>query len=165
MDLLGRKLAMKGGMLYMNFLNDLSAFVEENRSHETLGKYVEDLAAAKDLLADVSNDFMTKSMSGDVLYPISCAMPYLNSFSEVVCAWLLLEQSLIAQNRLDEICSEKGANDPEARRALAGENDEAKFYAGKLDSMKFYVTQILPNVQARAASAKSEDRTILDAVL
>ena len=31
--------------------------------------------------------------------------------------------------------------------------------------MKFYVTQILPNVQARTASAKSEDRTILDAVL
>jgi hypothetical protein len=31
--------------------------------------------------------------------------------------------------------------------------------------MRFYVTQILPNVQARAASAKSEDRTVLDAVL
>jgi hypothetical protein len=31
--------------------------------------------------------------------------------------------------------------------------------------MKFYVTQILPNVEARATSAKSEDRTILDAVL
>ncbi|MGW8322287.1 MAG: acyl-CoA dehydrogenase C-terminal domain-containing protein, partial [Thermodesulfobacteriota bacterium] len=50
-------------------------------------------------------------------------------------------------------------------KALAKESDEAKSYAGKVDSMKFYVTQILPNVQARAASAKSEDRTILDAVL
>jgi hypothetical protein len=165
MDLLGRKLAMKGGTLYMNYLNDLAAFVEANRSHETLGKYVEDLAAAKDSLADVTNDFMTKSMGGDPLYPISYAMPYLNSFSEVTCAWLLLEQALIAQKRLDEICAEKGVNDPEAVKALTGENDEAKFYAGKLASMKFYVTQILPNVQARVASAKSEDRTILDAVL
>jgi hypothetical protein len=165
MDLLGRKLAMKGGMLYMNFLTDLNAFVEENRSHEALGKYVEALAAAKDSLADVTNDFMTKSMGGDALYPLSYAMPYLNSFSEVVCSWLLLEQALIAQKRLDEICSEKGASDAEAVKALAGENDEAKFYAGKLDSMKFYVTQILPNVQAMVASAKSEDRTILDAVL
>ena len=65
----------------------------------------------------------------------------------------------------NEICGEKGVNDPEARKALAGENEEVKFYAGKLDSMRFYVTQILPNVRARAASAKSEDRTILDAVL
>jgi alkylation response protein AidB-like acyl-CoA dehydrogenase len=165
MDLLGRKLAMKGGTLYMNFLTDLNAFLEENRSHGALGKYVEALSAAKDALADVTNDFMTKSMGGDTLYPISYAMPYLNSFSEVVCSWLLLEQALIAQKRLDEICSEKGANDAETRKALAKENDEAKFYAGKVDSMKFYVTQILPNVQARAASAKSEDRTILDAVL
>jgi hypothetical protein len=92
-------------------------------------------------------------------------MPYLNSFSELTCAWLLLEQALIAQKRLDEICAEKGAKDPEAVKALADDNDEAKFYAGKLDSMKFYVTQILPNVHSRAVSAKSEDRTILDAVL
>jgi alkylation response protein AidB-like acyl-CoA dehydrogenase len=165
MDLLGRKLAMKGGTLYMNFLNDLSAFVEANRSHGKLGKYVERLGAAKDVLADVSNVFMTKSMSGDMLYPVSHAMPYLNSFSEVVCSWLLLEQALIAQSRLDEIFAEKGAGDGAAQKSLLEENDEARFYAGKLDSMKFYVTQILPNVEARATSAKSEDRTILDAVL
>jgi hypothetical protein len=165
MDLLGRKLAMKGGTLYMNFMNDLSAFVEANRSHEKLGKYVENLAEAKDLLADVSNDFMNKSLSGDPGYPVSCAMPYLNMFSEVVCAWLLLEQALIAQKRLDAIFGEKGAKGPEAQKALAKENDEVKFYAGKIDAMKFYTTQILPNVRARAASAKSEDRTILEAVL
>jgi len=165
LDLLGRKIAMKGGMLYMTFLNDLNAFVEANRSHKTLGKYVEDLAAAKDSLADVSNVFMTKSMSGDTAYPVSYAMPYLNSFSEVVCSWLLLEQALIAQKRLDEILEEKGAKDPQAQKSLLEEDDEARFYAGKLDSMRFYVTQILPNVLARAASAKSEDRTVLDAVL
>ena len=156
---------MKDGTLYMNFLNDLNAFVEANRSHGKLGKYVERLGAAKDVLADVSNVFMTKSMSGDMLYPVSHAMPYLNSFSEVVCAWLLLEQALIAQSRLDEIFAEKGAGDGAAQKSLLEENDEARFYAGKLDSMKFYVTQILPNVEARATSAKSEDRTILDAVL
>lgn len=165
MDLLGRKLAMKGGMLYMGFLNDLNAFVEANRSHEKLGRYVEELAKAKDLLADVSNDFMNKSLSGDPGYPVSCAMPYLNMFSEVVCTWLLLEQALIAQKRLDAIFGQKGAKDPAAQKALAKENDEVRFYAGKIDSMKFYATQILPNVRARAASAKSEDRTILEAVL
>jgi hypothetical protein len=165
MDLIGRKLGMKGGILYMNFLNDLNAFLEANRSHEKLGKYFENLAAAKDALAGVTEVFMTKSMSGDALFPVSYAMPYLNSFSEVTCAWLLLEQALIAQKKLDEICAEKGAGDPEAVKALVQENDEAKFYAGKLDSMKFFVTQILPNVHARCASVKTEDTTVLDAVL
>jgi alkylation response protein AidB-like acyl-CoA dehydrogenase len=165
MDLVGRKLAMKGGTLYMNFLNDLNAFVEANQSDEKLGKYVEALASARDSLADVTNVFMTKSMSGDTLFPVSYAMPYLNSFSEVVCAWILLEQALIAQKKLDEIAGEKGASDEEALKALAEENDEAKYYAGKLSSMKFYVTQILPNVHARTASVQTEDTTILDAVL
>ncbi len=162
MDLIGRKLGMKGGMLYMNFLNDLNAFIEANQSDEKLGPYVKDLAEAKEALASVSEMFMTKSMSGDALFPISYAMPYLNSFSEVTCSWLLLEQARIAQKKLDEICADKGTTDV---KALAEENDEAKFYAGKIASMKFYVRQILPNVHSRSASVKSEDTTVLDAVL
>ena len=39
--------------------------------------------------------------------------------------------------------AEKGAGDGAAQKSLLEENDEARFYAGKLDSMKFYVTQIL----------------------
>ena len=108
---------------------------------------------------------MTKSMSGDMLFPVSHATPYLRMFSEVVCSWLLLEQAVIAQKRLDEIFQEKGAADEEAQQSLIKENEEAKFYAGKISSMKFYVTQILPDVEAKAASVKSEDRTVLDAVL
>ncbi len=165
LDLLGRKLAMKGGSLYMNFLSDLQVFIQQHESDEKLGPYVAALNKAKDTLADVTNEFMTKSMGGDPIYPISYATPYLAMFSEVTCAWLLLEQAVIAQKRLDEICQEKGATDPDARKTLIQENDEAKFYAGKLDSMRFYVTQILPQVEAKAVTAKSGDRTLLEATL
>jgi alkylation response protein AidB-like acyl-CoA dehydrogenase len=165
LDLLGRKIAMKGGMLYMNFLTDLGAFIQENQSNERLGTYVEQLKKYKAVLEEISGIFMTKSFSGDVLFPISHATPYLRMFSEVVCSWLLLEQALIAQKRLDEIFREKGAVDADAQDRLLHENKEANFYAGKISSMKFYLTQILPDVEAKALSVKSEDRTVLDAVL
>jgi len=165
LDLLGRKIAMKGGMLYMNFLTDLGAFIEENKSHEKLGACVEELNKYKASLEEISGIFMNKSLSGDMLFPISHATPYLRMFSEVVCSWLLLEQAVIAQQRLDEIFQDKGAADEEAQQKLVSENEEAKFYAGKVTSAKFYVTQILPDVEAKALSVKTEDRTVLDAVL
>jgi len=165
LDLLGRKIAMKGGMLYMNFLTDLGGFIEAQKGHEKLGRYVADLNKYKGILEEISGIFMTKSLTGDMLFPISQATPYLRMFSEVVCAWILLEQAVIAQERLDAIAREKGVADEAACAKLIAENQEAKFYAGKISSMKFYVTQILPDVEAKAISVRTEDRTILDAVL
>jgi len=162
LDLVGRKLAMKGGMIYMNFLTDLNAFIEEQKSDEGVGTYVRMLAEAKGALEEATNIFMTKSMSGDMLYPVSQATPYLRAFAEVVCSWILLEQALIAKQKLDALCQEKGASDEEAKKSLVKENDEAKFYAGKIASMKFYVTQVLPDVFSKVNSIKSEDRTVLE---
>ncbi|MEW6441508.1 MAG: acyl-CoA dehydrogenase [bacterium] len=164
-DLLGRKIAMKGGMLFLNFLTDVNRFVDTYRSHDKLGRYVEALAKAKDTLAETTMIFQTKTMSGDMIYPVSLATPYLKMFSEVVCAWTLLEQAAVAQTKLDEIFAQKGVSDDEGRGAMLKENEEAKFYAGKISSMRFYVSQILPEVQAIAAVVKSEDRTVLDSVL
>jgi alkylation response protein AidB-like acyl-CoA dehydrogenase len=165
LDLLGRKIAMKGGMLYVNFLTDLGAFIEEHKSHEKLGACVQELNKYKAILEEISGIFMNKSLSGDMLFPISHATPYLRMFSEVVCSWLLLEQAVIAQQRLNELFQEKGAADEEAQNRLVAESEEAKFYAGKIASAKFYITQILPDVEAKALSVRTEDRTVLDTVL
>jgi len=165
LDLLGRKIAMKGGMLFMNLITDINAFIEANQSNAALAPYLQALGKAKDTLAQVTMAFQGKSMSGDMLYPVSHATPYLQMFSEVVSAWLLLEQAVIAHKKLEEIFSEKGAKDEASKKKLIQENEEAKFYAGKISSMQFYVTQILPDVDAKAASIMTEDRTVLEAVL
>jgi len=162
LDLVGRKLAMKGGTLYMNFLGDLNKFIESHKSDPKLGKYVSAFAEGKTLLEEASNIFMTKSLTGDMLYPVSHATPYLRMFAEVVCSWVLLEQAVIAQKRLDQILQEKGAGDEAQQKKVIAENDEARFYAGKISSMRFYVTQILPDVKAKLDSIKSEDRTVLE---
>lgn len=165
LDLLGRKIAMKGGMLFLNLLTDIARFIEANRANAKLAPYLEALSKAKDLLAETTMTFQTKTMSGDMAYPVSHATPYLRMFSEVVCAWLLLEQAAIAQEKLDALLKDKGASDEASVAALLRDNDEARFYSGKIASMKFYVTQILPDVQAKALSVQSEDRTVLDVVL
>jgi alkylation response protein AidB-like acyl-CoA dehydrogenase len=71
---------------------------------------------------------------------------------------------LIAQEKLDALCKEKGAASEEARKSLCEKDDEAKFYWGKLCSADFFTTQILPRVDARAEAIRSESRSALEVI-
>jgi hypothetical protein len=164
MDLLGRKISMKGGMLFMNFIAMLGEFIEKNRSHATLGENIGRLEKAKDTLAQVTVNFGKRGAGGDMVYPLLHACPYLEMFGDVVVAYLLLDQALIAQEKFDAICVEKGADSEEAKKGLCEEDDEAKFYWGKLCSADFFATQILPRVHARAESAESGSRSAMEVV-
>jgi hypothetical protein len=86
-------------------------------------------------------------------------------FGDVAVAYLLLGQALIAQEKLDAICKEKGADSEDARKGLCEKDDEAKFYWGKLCSADFFATQILPRVHARAEAAQSGSRSAMEVVL
>ncbi len=164
LDLLGRKVSMQGGAFFMNLLSLLGAFIEANRSHATLAKSIDRLERAKDTLAHVTVGFGKMGASGDMVYPVLHACPYLEMFGDVMVAYLLLDQAVIAQAELDAICNEKGADSEQAKRSLCEKDDEAKFYWGKVCSAEFFATQILPRVNARAESIQSESRSALEVV-
>ena len=164
MDLLGRKISMGGGKLFMSYLGWLGEFIENHKSHPTLGDRIGRLEKAKDTLAHVTINFGKMGASGDMVYPVLNACPYLEMFGDVTVAFLLLEQAVIAQEKFDAICKEKGADSDEARKSLCEENAEARFYWGKLCSADFFTTQILPRVNARAESIEAESRSALEVV-
>ena len=164
MDLLGRKVSMKGGTLFMSLLSLLGEFIESNKSHATFGQHIGRLEKAKDTLAHVTLSFGKMGAGGDMVYPVLHACPYLEMFGDVMVAYLLLDQALIAQEKLDAICNEKGADSEQAKRSLCEKDDEAKFYWGKLCSADFFATQILPRVDARAEAIRSESRAALEVI-
>jgi len=164
MDLLGRKVSMAGGKLFLNFLALLGEFIESQRSHATLGKHIGRLEKAKDTLAHVTIGFGKTGASGDMVYPVLHACPYLEMFGDVVVAYLLLGEAVIAQEKFDAICREKSADSAEARKALCEEDAEARFYWGKVCSAEFFTTQILPRVNARAESIESGSRSAMEVV-
>ncbi len=166
MDLLGRKVSMGGGKLFINFLGLLGEFIEAHKSHPTLGEHVGRLEKAKDTLAHVTIEFGKTGAGGDMVYPLLHASRYLEMFGDVAVAHLLLEQAVIAQEKFDAICKEKGI-DPgsdESRKSLCEDDAEAKFYWGKLCSAEFFTTQILPRVSARADSIESGSRSAMEVV-
>lgn len=150
LDLLGRKVAMRGGALFFNFMSILDGFIQTHKNHPTLGDLVRRFGQAKDKLSEVTMHLGGLSMAGDRLYPVLCATPYLYLFGDVLTAYLLLEQAVVAQEKLQS--PGKGS----------GERAEEAFYAGKLMSARFFVTNLLPAVEHRAQGILSGDRSALE---
>jgi hypothetical protein len=150
LDLLGRKVAMKGGMLFMNFMGILNEFAETHKGNGKVKDLVAKFSAAKDKLAEVTMHLGGLGMSGDQLYPVLSATPYLHLFGDVLMAYLLLWEAVIAQEKLDSL-----GKAPQ-------ESPDAAFYSGKVMNARFFINNILPQVYSRAEGITSGDRSTLE---
>ncbi|MFA6448632.1 MAG: acyl-CoA dehydrogenase [bacterium] len=161
LDLLGRKVGAKGGMVLLGFLMDLNQFLAANKDNPAIGKYVEILAQGRDKLAAITSK-LPKMGKTDPYYPILHATPFLELFSEVVCSYYLLEHAKIAAEKFAAICAERGAEDDAKKKALIADSSEAAFYHNKIQTAAFYVTNIMPGVFAKEFAFNTGDRSPLD---
>ncbi len=165
MDLLGRKVAMRKGLLFQNFVGLLAACVEKNSGHPELDKHFKLLGEAKDQLVATTMTLGAKGMGGDIIYPLQYATPYLYMFGHVACSYFILDQALMAYEKLQAIYAEKGVKDDDAKLKLVQDHGDAKFYYNKIQSAKFFVANILPDVYGIAKSVESDDKSPMDVVL
>ncbi len=162
LDLLGRKVSGKGGLMFMTFLMHMNDFINENKEHQNLGAYVEKLEKARDALSQVVMGFQKAGMEGDLYYPVLCASPFLEMFGHIVMSFMLLGQSVVADEKLQAIYKDKGASSQEEQKKLNEENPEARFYSGKLHGMKFFLDTYLPAADGIAQSIQSGNKSPLE---
>jgi hypothetical protein len=164
LDLIGRKLAAKGGALFMVVAAHLDKFVATHKDHVGLRK---EIAFFSDELARWKQTTMglgMKAMSGDPRYPVLCAVPYLEMAGNTVVSWLLLEQAAVAHSRLTALYGERGAGDEAARTKLHAEDAEVGFYFNKVETARFFLYNVLTRNHAIAAQVASDDRSALNYV-
>jgi hypothetical protein len=168
LDLLGRKLTMKGGMLFMYYMQDLAGFCNANKKHEVMGKYVEKLQKAQETLAMTVMGmpaFMKKPTFNEKIVPVLLARPFLDMFGHIVLSHLHISMALKASELLTKLYAEKGADgDPEKRAKVVQDNDEAKFLHNKIQTAIWFVNNILPEAQVVAEYFKIADTSALDVV-
>ena len=150
LDLLGRKVAMKGGSLFMNFIGILGEFVETHQGNGALKPLVAKLATARDKLSEITMHLGGLSMGGDRIYPVLSATPYLYLFGDVLMAYLHVWQAVIAQDKLDSL-----GKKPE-------EDAEAAFYSGKVMGARFFVNNLLPQAFSLIEAIMNGDRSALE---
>lgn len=143
LDLLGRKLSMKGGMVYFSLLQDLTEFAASARGDAHVGELAVIFDAARERMQNVSMALASKGMMGDVLTPALAATDFLTVFGNVISAWLLIDHARLAGKRLDELVAERGAAEPAAFEKLLEDHPDAAFYYNKIVTAEFFVRHIL----------------------
>ena len=163
LDLVGRKVGMKGGATFMSYLKEIQSFVAKTKAHPQVGKAVGRLGDAANQIGQLAMKFATVG-SQDILFPTLNAYPFLEAFGHVCAAFYLLQEAVIADERLQALCKDAGATALSDRRKLVEENPEARFYHGKVQSAQFFCNYVLPEVKAKTETILSGDKSAMDAV-
>lgn len=156
-DLLFRKV-LSGGNIAVSLQKEIAAWIEANAGHAELGKEVEALAAAVKELGEVTA-FVAGKARSDVKLVAQGATPYLTLFGNVVVGWLLLQQAVIASAKLADVPASG-----EARVKALESSESARFYAGKVETARFFTHQLLSQNRWKAAQIVTSDRSCLDVV-
>jgi hypothetical protein len=93
------------------------------------------------------------------------ASHYLTMLSQLVCAWLLLDQAQLAHDKLSERLIDQGVKTPEERAALLDDDELARFFDTKVATARYYAKSLLPHNAALARIVTDGDAEILAARL
>ncbi len=164
MDLLGRKLGMQGGMVFMSFLSRIDELTERlAKSANVKGE----AALLNELRAALAETAMGLGMSfsgGDLDLPLLNAKPFLDAMGDIVASYLLLWQAEVAEKKLAELAAAKGISD-DARAGWVRGDADAAFFDTKIKTAKYFAGRYLPMSRARLEIIRNGERNALDATL
>ncbi len=165
MDLVGRKMATKGGALFMGFMQEMQEFLARAKENDAVKDFMGEFEQTLNDLQTVAMTFMSKNMSGEPMYVLQYATVFLKFMGNLVSAWLLSDHAIVADAKLKAMFADKNVADAEAQKALIRDNDEAAYYDAKVKTARFFCKNLLPENRSITASIVSEDTSVLDVVL
>ena len=138
LDLLGRKVAMKGGAAFAALGGEMQQTVAQALAVPALAAYGTALAHALQRIATVTT---TLYGAGDTNKMLANASLYLEAFGHAVVAWIWLEQALLAVGK---------------------SGHDADFYQGKLQACAYFFQWELPKTGPQLDLLESLDTTTLE---
>ncbi|MCF8028128.1 MAG: acyl-CoA dehydrogenase [Desulfobacteraceae bacterium] len=141
MDLLGRKLGMKKGQPFMDYLGEMEKTIAEAGKISVLGHVTQRVETAVNRLSEVAVSLAKASVSDNILNAYAYAHPFLDVTGDVTFAWMHLWRAVLAARKLEKLA---GATDMEKFMEKAAKNKDAAFYVGSLKTAEFFATNILP---------------------
>ena len=162
LDLVGRKLGQNKGMNVMNMIGEIGATIAKAKQVTELQKYAAYLEEANNAVIDLTMTFAALGKSSSFLIPILNASPYLEIFGDLLIGHFLLQGAAIAQEKLNAIYTEKGADTKGTQRALVHDNADVAFYQGKIAAAKFFAVEVLFLVKSKCAAIKVADKVPIE---
>ena len=128
MDLLGRKLGMAKGQVFINFLGEIQKTVALAKEIGGLEEITAEVEKATNRLGEVAMHLGTTAMSPKFKVAFAFAFPFLEVMGDVIMAWMLLWRAALAKQKLESGPKKK----------------DVDFYEGQLKTAEFFIHTILP---------------------
>ena len=135
LDLVGRKLARKGGRALMSLNGEIDTFLGENSDNENLSEFMDGLKTSKQKLTEGTMWLMQNGMTNPDNAGAG-STDYMHMMGLTTLAYMWAKMALVAQAAID-----------------AGSNDE--FYTNKIITGRYFVLRMLPMMDAHLAKIKT----------
>jgi alkylation response protein AidB-like acyl-CoA dehydrogenase len=146
MDLLGRKVTMKGGAAFDLFLEEVNRAIKTAEQFRELRPYAGQLGAALEQLQDITKRLQEILAEKGIEYYMADATLYLELFGIVAIAWQWLLQGITVQKQ----CS------GDEKKAASG------FFQGKMYTLKYFYTYELPKMAGLISRLELADGLTLE---
>ncbi|HWM88279.1 MAG TPA: acyl-CoA dehydrogenase [Kofleriaceae bacterium] len=147
LDLVGRKLGLRGGANFQAYLADVRKFVAANRDNASLAPVLERLGAAADALSEGAMRLFGWFQAGKTELIGLYANRFLEMMARTTVSWVLLDGAAVALR---------------AASSLPAHHPDRAFYQGKLHAAMHYAQLELPVVVDGARFMGQEMRHSLE---
>ncbi len=158
-DLVGRKLRMKDGKLFNNFIEEIQNTIKTSQKIKGLEKITQNLAHAVSKLEITAQDIKQRMGSEKILNAFSFAHPFLEVTGDVTMAWMLLWRACVASQK---ILKKAGSLEKEILIQKALKNKDIAFYAGQIKTAEFFINTILPSTLGKMDAIMDGDTCVED---
>ncbi len=145
-DLLGRKIVMQEGAAFDALIVEIKSVITAGKEIDDLAAYAGDMDEYVDSLIRVTEILRREIAGGNAYLAYSWASCYLDILGDIVLGWMFLDQARIAEAIL---------NSP------ADSRFDTVFLTSKINTAKFFIGAILPQVTGKIASILKNDAAIL----
>ncbi|MDY0223710.1 MAG: acyl-CoA dehydrogenase [Desulfobacterium sp.] len=152
MDLLGRKLGMKKGSVFMNVLAEMNQAIARAKEIPMVAPLGDLLESKVNKLGELALYMGQTAMSERFKTGFAHATPFLEVVGDSLCAWMLLWRATVAATKLETIIA--GKDEAEIDK-IYQKNANAAYYQGQIQSAKFFIESVLPISQGRMDSILS----------
>ncbi|MBU1170147.1 MAG: acyl-CoA dehydrogenase [Proteobacteria bacterium] len=146
MDLLGRKMSMKKGVLFQRFLSEVRETILDAKKDKHLDTLAQALSRALDRLEPVGQDLAKTAASPSVKTAFAFSFPFLDVTGDVIMAWMLLWRACVASKAL--------ASNPKKK--------DVDFYQGIIKTAEFYIHSQLPTTLGKMEGIHNLNTAAID---
>ena len=158
MDLLGRKLAMKKGSVFMDFMDEIKNTIQKAKGIDALKPLSIAMETAANRLTETAMVIGKQAMSPSFKTAFASAHPFMMAMGDVIMGWMLLWRAAVASPKLEKIV---GGLDSEKKANKLEKDKNAAFYDGQIQSARYFINAVLPIALGRLAAVRAGEEAVL----